>query len=165
MSSPVRHVGLVGLVVLVLSLASASAEARRTRFGLGLVLGQPSGVSAEYVLSQKTSIDFELGLERFDDDALYVHADYLIRLVDVLPTGSVHLPLYVGIGAFVVDYHGGDKNIFVLGPRVPFGIQVDFQRAPVVIFLEIAVRFGLVSNVDIDRDSDIDGAVGFRYYF
>lgn len=163
-----RLSGLFVVLALVCAAAVPSpALARRTNFGLGIVGGDPTGLTGELVFGRRTSMDFTVGLDTFDDDAVYVAADYLIRLVDLAPRGSVGIPLYLGFGAFVVDYdNGNNDDLVVVGPRVPFGLQLDFRSVPLVVFAELAVRFILVSNHDHgDDDSDLDGSIGFRIYF
>ena len=160
---------LSGLFVVFAILCSLPrpAAARRTNFGLGIVGGDPTGLTGELVFGRRTSMDFTVGLDTFDDDAVYVAADYLIRVVDLAPRGSVGIPLYLGFGAFVVDYdRGNNDDLIVVGPRVPFGLQLDFRAVPLVVFAELAVRFYMISNHERgDDDSDVDGSIGFRIYF
>jgi hypothetical protein len=148
------------------------AEARRggrsamsRDFGLGLIIGAPTGLSAELRLGSNTSLDFALGLERFDDDELYLHFDYLVYPVDLASGGSVAVPLYLGVGAILWDRGNDFGDDLSLGVRVPFGLALAFRRAPVQIFFELAVRLIVVEEVDRDDDVDLTGGVGFRVYF
>jgi hypothetical protein len=76
---------------------------------------------------------------------------------DLLGGGSVGLSPYLGPGAFVVDIADG----IGLGGRIPFGLSLDFRRAPIQIFGEITFSLLVVPDVH----GDIGGAIGFRYYF
>lgn len=144
-------------LVLAAVLAAASpAHADRGPFGIGIIAGEPTGATGEYRLSGRTAIDAAVGFDVFAGNDLYVHADFLFILPDLLGGGSVGLSPYLGPGGFLVA--AGD---LVLGARVPFGLSLDFTKAPLQIFIELAPRLELVPDVNLD----LGGAIGFRYYF
>lgn len=148
----------IAAVVLTLSLAPAPAVADGGPFGLGLVLGEPTGVTIGYRLNQKSLLDAAIGLDVFDDNGFYGHVviDFFV-LGDLLGGGSVGLSPYIGIGGFVADA----GNDVAIGARAPFGLSLDFRRAPVQIYLEAALGLLIVPDVDLG----VGGALGFRYYF
>jgi len=126
--------------------------------GLGLVLGAPTGVSAQVLLGgpgEGTALNFALGLDLLDDQDLYVHVDYAFLVANLISTQSVALPAYVGLGGFYRD-----KQNASLGARVPFGVQLEFLATPLHIFGEIALQFTLVD----DFHTHVVGAIGFRYF-
>jgi hypothetical protein len=133
------------------------ARAEGGPLGVGLIVGDPTGLSVEYKLGRNTAIDGAVGLDELDHDSIYLHAEFLFILPDLLRGGPVALAPYLGVGAFVVDL----KDDLGLGARAPFGLSLDFRRAPVQIFLELAAFVLLVP----DTHSDIGVALGFRYYF
>ncbi len=146
------------LLATALALATpAVARADGGPFGLGISLGQPTGLTLGYRFSPKSMLDVTLGLDGFDNDAYYVHAvvDFF-PFGDILGGGSVGLSPYIGIGGIAFD--AGDIG---LAARVPFGLSLDFRRAPIQIFGEIA----LILVVTPDTDTGFDGAGGFRYFF
>jgi len=144
-------------LVLAAVLAAASpAHADRGPLGIGIIAGEPTGLTGEYRLSDRTAIDMALGFDLFADRDLYVHADFLFILPDLLGGGSVGLSPYLGPGAFLVAVHD-----VVLGARVPFGLSLDFTKAPLQIFIELAPRLEIIPDVHLD----LGGALGFRYYF
>jgi hypothetical protein len=168
--------------VLVAVLAPGRAEARRryggsfggepgaSTFGIGLILGSPTGLSMELRLSNQTALDFALGLDDFrEDDGGYFHFDYLVYLADLARGGSVSLPVYLGVGlAFWDEYDRFDNDDELnLGLRVPFGIAIAFRTAPIQFFGELAIRVLLVDDDDGRDDDDVDltGGLGFRVYF
>lgn len=144
------------LVVLLAVLWSAPARAESGAFGLGLILGQPTGITGAYELSDRTAIDAALGLALFDDRDFYVHVEFLWYLPTLLGGDGVELSAYLGIGGFFVTH-----NDPVIGARAPFGLSLDFSAAPLQIFLEASVLLAVVP----DFDGDVRGALGFRYYF
>lgn len=164
--------------------ALAPAEARpRSRarsfsanksFGLGLMLGAPAGLSAKYYLSSDTALDFGLGTyERWGDrygryGGLHAHMDFLWHPVDLVSTPAFELPLYFGLGGRLWDHNSYNNyaSDTHLGVRAPFGILFDFNRVPLDVFIELALVIDIV--YDHDRHggfSDLNGAVGVRYYF
>jgi hypothetical protein len=140
--------------------ASAHPVAGRS-FGLGLEIGQPSAITAYASLGQYSAIDFALGFPTFDDRYLYLHLDYLVMPVDLARGGSLSVPLYLGIGGFLYDFHDDIWG----GVRVPFGIALDFRTAPLQVFFELAVKVLLIRPVDVGDRVDLDGVVGFRVFF
>lgn len=168
----------LALVVVMIGIGSV-AEARprphraarftaNKTFGLGLILGSPTGLSGKYFLGADTALDFGLGVYggyRYDN-AVHAHVDFLWHPVNLASTPAFHLPLYFGLGGRLLDHDRGkdDRNHTHLGVRVPIGIALDFNRVPFDIFFELA----LVADVLVEDDHgrlDFDGAVGFRYWF
>ncbi|MEJ7597622.1 MAG: hypothetical protein WKG01_06905 [Kofleriaceae bacterium] len=149
------------LCVVLAFVGPATARAEGGPFGLGIILGTPSGVTGEYRLSAKTAIDGAIGLDVIDDRHFYAHFDFLFLLPDLLSGGSVGLSPYLGVGAFLTDFGSKADDRLGLGARVPFGLSLDFRRAPLQIFGEAVLGLLLVPDVDLG----VGGAVGFRYYF
>lgn len=144
------------LVLLLAVLWSGSARAESGSFGLGLIVGQPTGLTGAYELSDNTAIDAALGLALFDDRDFYLHVEFLYFLPTLVSGGDFDLRAYLGIGGWVVTH-----NDPVLGARAPFGLSLDFASVPLQIFLEASVLLALVPDVG----GDVRGALGFRYYF
>lgn len=149
------------LAAVFVLLAPAPARAEGGPFGLGIIVGQPTGVTGAYRLGGNTAIDGAVGLDVFDDRHFYLHATFLFVLPNLLSGGSVGLSPYLGPGGFISDRGKGDGSRVGLGVRAPFGLSLDFRRAPLQIFGEFAVVLPLIP----DPDLGIGGAVGFRYYF
>src|SRR5690606_25478587 len=113
------------VVVLLAILWSAPARAESGAFGLGLIVGQPTGLTGAYELSDRTAIDAALGLAIFDDRDFYVHVEFLWYLPTLLRGDGVELSAYLGIGGFLVTHDDP-----VIGARAPFGLSLDFSAAP-----------------------------------
>jgi hypothetical protein len=79
----------------------------------------------------------------------------------LLGGGSVGLSPYLGPGAFLTDLGNKANDRVGLGARAPFGLSLDFRRAPLQIYAELVVGLLLIPDVN----GDIGGALGFRYYF
>ena len=136
-------------------------------FGLGIMLGTPTGLSGKYYLSADTAIDFGLGvMRRFRDrDGVSVHADFLWHPAVLLDDSAFVMPLYFGVGARLFDFEENNRNDDVsIGVRVPAGIMIDFNNTPIDIFLELVFVFDFIVDRG-DGFADFGGAIGLRYYF
>lgn len=146
------------------SISSASdtenlAEDYVNRFGVGIMIGEPTGFSAKYWLNDKMAIDGAAGWSSYDDSVFYLHSDLLFHNFDLIPVSQGKLPVYVGGGAFVRfrDEHHDNEA----GGRVPVGLDYMFENAPVDIFAEFAPGFDLTPSVRIN----LSGGIGIRYWF
>lgn len=150
------------LFALLVASSPAAADSRSTgSLGLGLVVGDPTGLTAEYYPRSPgfgQAVEVTLGLDTFDHGHTYVHVIWKLYLAQLARGRSVDVPIYTGVGPWLAE---GGNDDFSLGARIPFGIALDFKAAPLQVFLELAADFQLVHDFDID----VEGAAGFRYYF
>src|SRR5687767_10309477 len=91
------------LAVLFVVLSTASARAESGSFGLGLIVGQPTGITGAYQLSDRTAIDAALGLGWVDNRRFYLHVEFDYFLPTLVTGNSVSLSAYLGIGGFFYD--------------------------------------------------------------
>lgn len=136
----------------------------RGLFGMGLIIGEPTGISAKYWLGSERAVDFALGASIFTD--FRAHATYLYH-VDVFDNQRV--PMYYGIGGSIagrtgrVAEFGSDtrRDRVGLGVRGAIGVSYLVPTAPFDLFIE----FGSVLIVFPPAALDIDLSIGIRYYF
>lgn len=146
-------------------------QANKT-FGVGLMVGAPTGLSGKLYLSRDTALDFGLGAYYAyrEHGGLHVHMDFLWHPVVLARTDPFELPLYVGVGGRILfdDDHGHrhdrdhDHGDLAVGARVPIGVALDFNRVPLDIFVELAM---VVDIIAVHSHVDLTGAFGVRYYF
>jgi len=143
------------LVLLVMS-STARAEA----IGLGLFLGEPSGLDIKVGLSAKSSIDIVIGQSSFRDNRTdYLHITWLLTPF-VARGNSVLVPFRIGIGAVALGVVDDNAHAAV---RVPLEIGFRFRRTPLEIYGEVAIK-----GVFVEEDFitfDVDGGIGVRFYF
>lgn len=150
------------LLFLILILGSNLANAKQ--FGLGVILGSPTGISANYLLSDRNSIDAALA---YDDDDLHFHMDYLWRFPKSLRTQKAAFGWFAGVGLKFRDHdhdghhHHHDHDDEKFGPRAVAGVNHEFNNVPIEIFVEGAIVMYLIEETDID----LDFGIGARYYF
>ncbi|MBI4508865.1 MAG: hypothetical protein HY698_04465 [Deltaproteobacteria bacterium] len=155
-------------VMFVPAHADAHRSSSRT-IGLGVTLGEPTGLSLDIRPSHSSSLELAIGWDTIDQDEGhlddgYVHLEYVVRPFVLAHSGRLAVPFYLGIGAFLLEHGSWNEDDLHLGARVPFGIAFEF-RAPVQIFLEVALRFFLIDDHGAHDDLDLGGALGFRVYF
>jgi hypothetical protein len=146
-------------ILILLAVATGSAAAQNTNdFGLGLILGDPTGANCKYMLSPEMAIDGAIGFGIIGGDHLNIHADFLWQFdIQQWPAGS--LDLYLGVGPKLAVGRG--KTDLLLGARAPIGVSFLFSKVPIDIFLEVAIGLFIVEEVDLD----VDAAIGARYWF
>lgn len=149
-------------------------DANKT-FGLGLELGEPTGITGKYFLQSDRALDFGLGeiYNYYDYRGLHLYMDYLWHPVSLASTDAFELPLYIGLGGRFWDFQDRRTpayvNGYALGFRVPVGISIDFNNLPLDIFFQVVptadLYFNTPSNYDRSFYIVIDGSIGIRYWF
>lgn len=135
-----------------------TAEAQGNGWGLGIMLGEPTGLSAKYWLNENNALDFGLGYSfAYTHSSISMHADYLYHLFDVIKS-DYRFPVYYGFGVRLRLVEGDDN---LLGARGVAGIAWLSDNYPVDVFLEAAPVFVLFPKTSLYFDM----SVGARYYF
>ena len=160
--------------------ARRSAYATDKEFGLGVMIGAPTGLAGKYFLgSGRTALAFGVG--SYDDhyylddyhENLHLHLDVLWHPAVLARGNGLSLPLYLGVGGRLLehgDYYDTRDDRFYdghthLGVRVPFGLAFDFHRTPLDLFFELVPVVDLAADDGHRRRVDLTGAIGLRYYF
>jgi len=66
-------------IVLVIVMFSNLSLAQSKGFGLGVIIGEPTAISAKYWTSNNTAFDFGLGYSLEKRSRMHFHADYLFH--------------------------------------------------------------------------------------
>lgn len=155
-------------VLAVVSLAGISSAQDRP-FGLGIIIGEPTGLSAKLWTSQSNAFDFGLGwsvggdrISRFDGtysggSRVHFHMDYLWHAFHAIHS-SERFPLYYGIGGRLNSGGGYNSSLAVRGV---LGIAWLPRETPIDVFLEVAPSLQLTPSSGFG----IDAGLGARYYF
>ncbi|HKA86512.1 MAG TPA: hypothetical protein VKE22_02565 [Haliangiales bacterium] len=146
--------------------APGRADAQGRPFGLGVILGNPTGISAKAYLARAHAIDAAVGAAFLHGSGLHIHADYLWHPVILAEDEAFTLPLYIGIGGrmLIRGREGIQGDKFHLGPRVPVGFLFDFKQIPIDVFVEVALIVDVIRTAG-DDVIDVNGGIGVRYYF
>ena len=155
---------LILLVLLALILEPAPVSAAGGDFGLGVIVGEPTGFTGKLFLSQRNAVDAALAWSLDDNNYMHVHGDYLFHNFFVLEDVEGEFAWYLGVGGRIVlidrdDRHGdGDDHV---GIRFPVGLTYLFENGRFDTFIEIVP----IMDVAPETDFDLEGAIGIRYYF
>lgn len=143
-------------IALMVSVSLSTVFAQADVFGIGVLLGEPTGVAAKVRLGPTSAIDAAAAWSFVDKGSFYFHADYLVHFNDVFTVDPGELPLYVGIGGMV-----SLREDPLLGIRIPVGLAYEFESAPLDVFFEIAPGMGIFPETSLE----FGGGIGIRYYF
>lgn len=153
-------------------------EANKT-FGLGLELGEPSGLTGKVFVSPQAAIDFGIGYayqNYYYEDGLHLYGDFLLHPTVLAHADAFELPFYIGGGIRYWEFDFCDRNGVctfrgsAVGIRIPIGIDFDFNRAPIDIFLQIVPVIDFLRGDYYRYYNDrthlaVDPSVGFRFWF
>ena len=158
------------VIALCLFLSAGESISQERKFGLGIILGEPTGLSAKYWTSPTTAFDFGLGWgwggyriggkyrEYYDGGSrIHFHMDHLWHSFTAIES-TERFPLYYGIGGRINTGAGYNSSFAVRGV---IGIAWMPRDTPIDIFLELAPSLQLTSVTGFA----IDGGFGFRYFF
>jgi len=151
----VRFVVTLALLVTLFSCTTTAAQDRG--FGLGIILGEPTGLSFKKWRSDTTAIGGAVAWSFGKKNELHLHGDYLVHNFDVFRSEKEKFAPYYGIGGRIKII----KDESRLGVRIPLGINYIFEKAPLDIFLEFVPLLDLVPSTDFE----VNGAIGIRYFF
>jgi Protein of unknown function (DUF3996) len=162
---------LINFVVLTLSLIIFNLSALANGpFGLGIVLGGPTGISARYLLSNKNSLTGALAWRSYGD-GLQIQGDYLWTNSNFIKTSANSIEGYIGVGLRLQTWSGRYCERFGrcydhysgtgFGMRVPLGLSYSFKPYPFDIFVEVVPTLVLIPGTWFG----IDAALGGRFYF
>ncbi len=144
------------VVITLLWFSFTSVYGQDKNIGLGIIVGEPTGVSFKYWTSSTTAFDAALAWSFIDEGAFHLHADYLFHNFNLLRIPEGRLPFYYGIGGRIKT---ATKSR--IGVRVPLGLAYMFNDTPVDIFLEVVPILDLAPKTDFK----INAALGARYFF
>ncbi len=150
------------IFIMLVAVAGAShAQTGRTggNLGIGIIFGEPTGVSFKYWTGKTIAIDMAAAWSFADGSSFQIQGDLLFHSFDLFHVDTGRMALYYGFGGrFKTKDENGDAK---LSFRVPIGISYEFQRTPVEIFVELAPMLDLTPKTQ----GAIGGGIGFRYYF
>lgn len=145
------------ILLIALVVISSTVFAQEGKKGVGLMLGNPTGLNGKYWLENNRAVDGGLAFSFGKHTDLSIHSDYLLHNDAAFYLNDVHpLDLYYGIGGRME--FGDDIE---LGVRVPVGLVHNLKDQPADLFGEIAPIIDILGRVGLEMHF----AVGARYYF
>lgn len=157
------------VIALCLLFAAPRSIAQDSGFGLGVIIGEPTGISAKLWTSSVNAFDFGLGWS-FGGDRIgkykgyydggrrvHFHMDYLWHAFEAIHS-SERFPLYYGFGGRMNNGAGYDGSIAIRGV---FGIAWLPRNTPMDVFLELVPSLQLTSSTGFGMDAGL----GARFFF
>ena len=160
---------LFAIIASGLLFAAQVCVSQERPFGLGVMIGEPTGISAKLWTASANAFDFGLGWSVGGDrigkyegyyaggSRVHFHMDYLWHSFDVIHS-SERFPLYYGLGGRINSGAGYRSSIAIRGV---FGIAWLPRETNIDVFLELApsLQFSPSSGFGMDA------AIGARYFF
>lgn len=159
----------LAVIALCLLLAVQGSYAQERTFGLGVIIGEPTGISAKLWTSNYTAFDFGLGWSMGGDrigkyggyydggSRVHFHMDYLWHSFEAIHSTD-RFPLYYGVGGRINTGAGYNSSLAVRGV---LGIAWMPRETPIDVFLEVAPSLQFTSSTGFG----IDAGIGARYFF
>lgn len=164
----------LGIVIVALLAGTAAADdapvdldpqPEKGTFGLGIVFGEPTGISAKLYLKDDQALQAGLGFALIGT-GFHAHVDYVFHPYILQTRSAFVLPVYIGPGVRAIQYRDGrEANYLAFGLRVVGGLLFDFKRIPLDAFVEVG---GVAEFRTHDGDHfglALNAAAGARYYF
>jgi hypothetical protein len=148
---------LMAALALVLFVPGVHAD-NSYGFGLGIMVGEPTGVSGKLWLSGKSALDMGAAWSFDSNSGFQGQLDYVWHQFDLINVDKGRLPLYYGVGARFKTWENSDDSI---GARIPVGLAYLFENSRFDVFFELVPTLDLVPSTDFD----FNGALGGRFFF
>ncbi len=125
--------------------------------GLGVMLGNPTGLNGKYWLKDNQAVDAGAGWSFGRHTNFSIHSDFLFHSKDALIfRDDYNLDLYYGLGGRM-EFAGEIE----LGVRLPIGVVHELEGVESDVFMELAPVWDFVSHQGLE----IHIVLGSRYYF
>lgn len=133
-------------------------SAQERGFGLGFILGEPTGISGKAWTSSLNAFDFALGYSfSHKNSRVHLHVDYLFHSLRPFDSSEKFL-LYYGPGVRLKSRQNDDS---ILGIRGVLGLAWIPRNAPVDVFLEVVPILNLIPGTSFNMNAGL----GARFYF
>jgi hypothetical protein len=184
MTKRTRIVAILGSAIVCAGHAARATEVGYSRqYGVGAVVGDPTGLSGKVWIGSTNAIDAGLGFygygfrggcfrdrdgraicdRRYGYGSTSFHVDYLWESKLVEAKSKLQLDWHIGAGGRV--FFLGDPcayDCWDLGARAPVGLDLTFNQPSFLeVFLEIAPVFYVVPSMF----AAAEGGLGVRGYF
>jgi hypothetical protein len=161
-------IAAAGLLAAALQTSPTAAEPpitlaeRAEGSGVGLIIGEPTGLSAAWRRDGPSTFDAALAWS-VPEERFHLHLDYLYEVVSFRDPAApvVEFPVYIGIGPRLHLGGGNRTKASIIGLRVPVGLNIAATDFPVEGFFELVPVLGLYPETRMD----FDAALGVRVFF
>jgi hypothetical protein len=149
---------IVVVLLLIVVPQIAAAGSNKSGFGLGIIVGEPTGIDAKYWLGSDSALQGAVAWSTSSNSSLHLHLDYIVHKWNIIDVSSGSMPLYFGVGGRIKFRDDKDDDI---GIRVPIGLSYMFANDPFDVFLEVVP----ILDLSPDTDFGFNAAIGGRWFF
>lgn len=139
--------------LMIFSSSNLQAQSENSSFGVGVMIGEPSGISIKKWFKNRTAVDIGAAWSLAQNESLHIHSNLLLHNAF---SNTPNLSFYYGIGGRVIF-----ADTPKLGARFPLGLTYLFDNIPFDLFVEAAPILDISPDVNLSGN----GGFGFRYYF
>jgi len=149
---------IVAVAALITLSFSATAIAQGGPFGLGIIVGEPTGINGKFYLSRANALQGSLAWSLEGDNDVQVQGEYLFHRYDWITVNKGELPVYFGVGALVSFRENRDN---IVGIQFPIGLDYIFDGAVFDVFGQLVP----ILEVAPSTEFELDAAIGARFFF
>ena len=152
------------LLLVVFAMAfTAAAQDYKGHYGIGLLIGEPIGISIKKFNNTNEAFQYTLGYSLVDEkQGVNIGADYLLHNYDIITAERGRIPFYYGGGIHFKSYNNEGNQLYT---RVTLGVAYEAVDFPVDVFFEFAPGLSLLRT---SGESDLvvpNYGIGARFYF
>jgi len=153
---------ILSLLVLSFSWAQAANHSADDDYAVGVILGDPTGLSAKMKLNNEHSLDGALAYSSGRHHGTQIHSDYLWDRARSWETTQGPLYMYYGLGGRLISYTDKDDHSQIsLGPRGSLGLDFNIFNPNIELFGELALILEVVPSITADVDAGIGARIRF----
>lgn len=127
------------------------AQERPSNTELGIIVGEPTGLSAKFWTGANSAFDLGLAWSFSGQGSMHIHSNYLLHNT----LDNQNLALYYGLGGRLLM-----RDDPKIGIRIPLGLQYVIPDSRLGLFFELAPMLNLIP----DTEFDVNGGLGLRYF-
>lgn len=146
------------LSLLLTALRPLSAASPDKHLGIGILAGEPSGISLKLNFTDSSSLQGAAAwtFEDSEEERVQYHIDWVMHLET--QTGEVTSDYrgYMGMGILYKTEENEAQDVY--GVRVPFGVVLQYSDLPFEVFFELVP----VLNVSPNTEMDFNAGIGIR---
>jgi hypothetical protein len=135
----------------VLTANDSYAQQRPSNTELGIIVGEPTGLSAKFWTGANSAFDLGLAWSFSGQGSMHIHSNYLLHNT----LDNQDLALYYGLGGRLLM-----RDDPKVGIRIPLGLQYVIPDSRLGLFFELAPMLNLIP----DTEFDVNGGLGLRYF-
>ncbi|MGB7055653.1 MAG: hypothetical protein WBE28_10075, partial [bacterium] len=125
-------------------------------FGLGVIIGEPTGITLNKRIAGKHAIDLEIGWS-FPGKRIHIAVDYLSYFPEWIRKHNLYP--YLGVGSRLKIRTEPEEEQFTFGIR--FGAGIEYICGQFGLYAELHPVVDLVPETKFG----MEGGIGARYYF